>query len=244
MKKRIGKIRLFDILMLLLALTAIVLTAVLAPRQVQRAFRVAAELSASLVADDPIFEDVTILFKGEAIRNLNKYVFLASNSGRQPIVEEEVKQSPTIEFVGDGGILLAQTAGKYPENLQEKLVISEDSHEVSLEFALMNPGDYVRFCVYYSGVLKQDPIISGRISGVAKVESQSLVQPTPPSISPSVRWWEIFLWSLAGLSALMVLAMSRDLKNKREVLEQIDGEASPLLDLVTLGDFKDRKSVV
>jgi len=229
---------LFNIGMLALAVLSVVLTVVLAPRLARRTFLVSTEQAISLLAEDPIFDDITLFYKGTAIPNLSKFVFRAANTGREPILEEEVKQPPTVEFVGDGEVILARTIDRHPSNLAEELAVSLNSDGVSILFPLMNPGDFVRFCVYYAGKLAEEPHASGRIAGVTEIKQVSLVDRESPVRESTVRWWEILFWAIAGICLVLgAPSMISEFVQRRHLRLSISDDPSLLQSLHTGEDF-------
>jgi hypothetical protein len=229
--------RVYNALMLLLAILAIVLTVVLAPRAVRREFTVSTEQAVSLLAEDPIFEEITVLYRGNPIPNLSKFVFHATNTGREPILEEEVKQPPTVSFTGDGEVILAQAVERHPANLADTVEISPTHDAVAVSFPLMNPGDFVRFCVYYAGELSESPSVSGRISGVTELQHPAPREHEAAVRQSRVRWWEILFWVVAGVfSAFGVPTVLHELTQRRGLRAALTDPAF-FDDLVTGEDF-------
>lgn len=221
-ENRKTRIKFYNVLMLILAVLAIVLTILFAPRGARRAFQVSVDSMLSLLAEDPIQEELTILFEDQPVPNLIRLDFTAMNTGKEPILEEDVKQFPTISLEGDGQILDVRVLSKQPLNLGEELLIDDTTSSFSLYFPLMNAGDFARFCVYYAGILRTAPLISARIAGIDNLVVVDNTTVGSPRSVTLVRWWEILFWVVGGLCIALGGYLLRQIRRQKHLEKRID----------------------
>lgn len=122
----------------------------------------------SLLKDDPIFDDLNILYKNKNIKDLYKYQMLIINSGNIPIDKKDIKIYPKLIFNNTAEILNVTISKLSPSNIMLNKVIKRN--EVSFEFELLNPGDYIKFNIYLTGEKIGLPTANSRIKNIKNIK--------------------------------------------------------------------------
>lgn len=151
---------------IILALLALI-TPVLWDIYMRRAALELHHLSSITLLDDPNIKKLEILYEGKSITNVTKQTFLLKNSGQLPILREHIVEPLKISFLGIRKILDINISSANPDNLELHFNISENQDSITIDFPLLNPGDFAYFSVltigYYSSV---DFKASARITNV------------------------------------------------------------------------------
>lgn len=102
----------------------------------------------AFVASSQPIKNLEFMYNGRKIAELQKVALLIRNSGRTPIVKEDVVSPLTVNFVADE-ILEATLVRQAPQNLNAS--ISTQKNLVTFAFALLNPGDEAEIEVLMAG---------------------------------------------------------------------------------------------
>jgi hypothetical protein len=134
--------------------------------------------SISILENDPILDNITIYFNDNKISNLVKYQFVISNNGKVPIVEEDIKTSPKIQFNNSSKIIAQNIKSKSYDELEFNLIADSLKNCLFINFPLLNPKDFVEFVVYVSDCNDCKPNISARITGISylSIEDETVVE--------------------------------------------------------------------
>lgn len=157
--------------------------------------------SITLVEEDPIIEELTILYENKHIKNLTKMQFSLINTGRNSIVKDEIKSPITIEFPEKANILVAKSIFSDPQNIVHKIEIDDTASKIYISFSLLNPTDFIEFHVYFAGANNMAPVVTARIKGIKSIHFKDYR--SEYSDKPSKKkWWT---WIIDFYAALFIL---------------------------------------
>ncbi len=200
--------------MLVLAVLAVVLTITLT-RSPHRDLELRLESRTPLFSEDVRQTGFQVLFDGRPVENATKFAFALLNSGSEHISDSDVREPVAISFGSNAEVFLIQQVGSNPPDLMLHFG-GIGSSDASVQFTLMNPGDFARFCVYVSGAAVPSPAATGRIAGVKMIR---LVDKTNEPISPPRRatagQW--VLWVLAAIGLLGLVGLWGEVRGQREL---------------------------
>lgn len=125
--------------------------------------------SATIIENGINLEKLQISYAGKPIRSLTKVGFAFVNTGKTPIVQEQLKVPPTVNFGTNAEVLDVTIDARVPQNLDATANVLGTKNGVMLSFPLLNPGDSFTFSVLLSGTL-QKPTASARIVNVKDVQ--------------------------------------------------------------------------
>ena len=219
--RRLSDSPLYGLLMLAVAVLAVVVPLTLTQREKP-------DLEFRLESRIPLFSaeleqsGFSVTYNNESIPGATKYVFTLLNTGSVPITEEDVKQQPGVRFEEETEIFLAQAIEMSPVHLPVSLV-SEEPAAVSVVFALLNPGDFVQFCVYTKGEISESFHIFGRIAGITEIGFfDKTFVPVRATKRPS--GWLIALWVFTGLCLILWAVSGRQVRASRRLRRVIAQE--------------------
>jgi len=121
------------------------------------------------IFQEPVDEELKILYGGKLINSLTKAIFVIENSGSLPIDKEDIKSPITIK-INNAEILRASVSRVSPPNLEVK--ISNDIHNIKIEFPLLNPGEEIEIDVLADGDA-QSYQASARITNISSITTSS-----------------------------------------------------------------------
>ena len=195
----------------------------------------------SLLETDPIVDGVVVSYKGNQIDNLTKYVLRVSNTGSQPISEDEVISFPKIAFQGAAKVISTEVIHVDPTGLAASLETDADKKTVKAGFQLLNPTDYFELAIYIDGPSKSAPKVSGRIKGIKTLNVVDLTESIPDATeSRRQRGWAFY--TVGGFTIfgyLVCFAMLAELKQQFFLKRRLRNEPSFLDALQTRSEFEE-----
>jgi hypothetical protein len=172
-----GYKKIIAIITILLAVLAVI-TPVLWDVYMRKAALELHHLSSITLLDDPKIEKLEIIYKGQPITNITKLSFLLRNSGQLPILREHIVEPLKISFSGIRKILDVNVSSKIPESLEVHYNIFAKEDYITIDFPLLNPGDFAYFSVLVIGNYSVDFKTSARIVNVKDIDIIRKVEST------------------------------------------------------------------
>ena len=114
-------------------------------------------------------EKLQLTYDGRSIPTLSRHTFSLINTGRTPILKDDLKLAPTITFEGDVELLEVVVDAHAPRDLDIRFTIESRTNSVVVSFPLLNPGDQIQFGVLLAGSTS-DYTVKGRIVGITEIE--------------------------------------------------------------------------
>lgn len=172
----------------------------------------------AFVASSQPIKNLEFTYNGRKVSELQKIVLLLKNSGRTPIVKDDIVSPVTITFSADE-ILEAALVRQTPPNLN--VTISSQKNLITFAFALLNPGDEAEIEV----------LTAGKYSGYsaeARIKNIDAVAISNPTRTINIRSDFGFGVYIAGAFGLLFLAvgiaiLSEIPKKKRATAGLLEG---------------------
>lgn len=166
----------------------------------------------SLITGNDFFDDLQLYYNEEKIDNLSKNVFVLINDGNTPFVDADFIEPIKIKFDENINILHTEILSSNPENLKPN-IISEDS-ALLIDFNLLNPKEYIEFCIYYTGADLSNIEIESRI---ANLNSIDFLDERNISLGSEERRKANWLtWVLGIMGSMFFLILVGNIKHIRE----------------------------
>ena len=128
--------------------------------------RVIAQIS--IVTKKDMFDDLSIMYKGNKLNNLSKIQFTLLNSGKMPVSKNQVYSKPEIDLGNDVDILKVDITNKSNSAINSA-VEKEGKSKIKVSFDLLNANDYIDFIVYYTGTRNKNLSVVSNIEGLRNV---------------------------------------------------------------------------
>lgn len=105
----------------------------------------------TLIEKDKGLDKLRVLYGDQEVQKLTRFSLLLVNSGRSPIVKDDLVSPPRIAFNETSKILESAVDGRSYDNLQVSLEISPTKTSASLWFPLLNPNDHIQISFLVEG---------------------------------------------------------------------------------------------
>ncbi len=109
----------------------------------------------TLIEKESGLEKLRVLYNGEDVQKLTRYAFLLVNTGRTPILKDDLIVAPRIEFNAASKILEYSIDGVSFKGIEMDITPNDARNAVSIEFPLMNHNDHILFSVLVEGAASE-----------------------------------------------------------------------------------------
>ena len=215
-----GSKKIIAIITILLAVLAVI-TPVLWDVYMRKAALELHHLSSITLLDDPNIEKLEIIYKGKSITNITKLSFLLKNSGKLPILREHIVEPIKISFSGIRKILDVNVSSTNPDNLELHYNISEKEDYITIDFPLLNPGDFAYFSVLASGPYSVDFKTSARIVNVKDIDIIRKVESTKKK---AFKWYTYMYWIVSIFYFLLAIVTGKSIRAEIRVKKIFNSE--------------------
>lgn len=167
-------------------------------------------------------ENLVILYDDQKINTLSKSSFEFKNTGRTAITASDLISDPKLELK-DGKIFEAEINETSPDNIDAS--ISALGSVITLNFKLLNPGDYIKFSVLID---VSDPVFSAS-SRIKNVKALQIVKAEDQvKVSGNIGF---LVYVVAGFSMLFIFVFIRllaEIPKLKQQLKAIRNSETPL----------------
>lgn len=167
-------------------------------------------------------DELEIIYKGSRVENLSKITFSLKNTGRLPIVEDDLIEPPNLTL-SSGSILNAAVESTNPSNL--KAAVKTVDNTVQLSFRLLNPNDSITFSVLADS-LQADYNATARIKNISSLEIGSLDERV--SLSKDIGWTVYVVGILSAFFGLIGFVLLAEIPKKKAQLKLIKKRDTPV----------------
>lgn len=169
---------------------------------------------ATIVQKQDDLRDLTIMYAGEELQNLTRQRFSLANTGRTPIVGEDLVKPPTITFPKGTRILDAKIEAVYPRGLDARATQLDDSPSVQLEFPLLNQGDNIVFSILIADYSGEPFGATARIVGVGSL-TVTRAESVPAKAEKTTHWSIYMVGALTAFLLLGAVGAAGDIREEK-----------------------------
>ena len=126
------------------------------------------ENSVTIINKPAEVQDLEIFYKKESITNLNKLILRITNKSNIAVIKSDFISPLNIALSKETRIISFEKEEKFPTNLFFEANIDSTRHSVNVDFALLNPKDYLVISILYTGK-ESDVEVQARIKGIRNV---------------------------------------------------------------------------
>lgn len=167
-------------------------------------------------------ENLVILYDDQKINTLSKSSFEFKNTGRTAITASDLISDPKLELK-DGKIFEAEIDETSPDNIDAS--VSAVGSVITLNFKLLNPGDYIKFSALID---VSDPVFSAS-SRIKNVKALQVVKAEDQvKVSGNIGFW---VYVVAGFSMLFIfvfIGLLAEIPKLKQQLKAIRNSDTPL----------------
>lgn len=174
----------------------------------KRSISITLDSELSLVNDNEILNDMEIIYKGKQIHNLYKATFIVLNDGNTSFTQSDVIEKIVIQFPSTTTILYVDKNRSIPDSLKINTIPNNDS--ITLDFSLLNKGDYYEFSVFYTGKQIDSFSVDGRIKDLREIKH---FDKRIGQIKKPVKKANWVTWTIGITSSLFLLVLLCGLKD-------------------------------
>lgn len=155
--------------------------------------------SAQLIPDDPIFEEMQVTLDAKTIKKLAKTSYVFLNRGNMPIHESDVALYPVLKYLKKDSVLSALVERKQPLHSNSRVELNGNENSVEMRFLLLNPGDFIRFSVYFDQDSVGEATLQHHIKNIPTISVEDLRKTDLADSKPSA-----VVLTIVGMSVLFL----------------------------------------
>ncbi|ODC03193.1 hypothetical protein BFW38_06185 [Terasakiispira papahanaumokuakeensis] len=167
-------------------------------------------------------ENLVILYDDQKINTLSKSSFEFKNTGRTAITASDLISDPKLELK-DGKIFEAELDETSPDNIDAS--VSAVGSVITLNFKLLNPGDYIKFSALTD---VSDPVFSAS-SRIKNVKALQVVKAEDQvKVSGNIGFWVYVVAVFTMLFIFVFIGLLAEIPKLKQQLKAIRNSDTPL----------------
>lgn len=154
----------------------------------QSEIEVKRENSITIITKPSGIDSLEIYYKKQKISEIKKRTYRITNKSNISVVKSDFINPINIALSKDAKIISFDVEERHPKNLSSEFIVDSSQHSISVDFELLNPGDYILIGILYTGNIS-DTQIAARIKGVKDIVYREIAEKInvfPPLIVLSV----------------------------------------------------------
>lgn len=159
----------------------------------------------TLVEKTDQLDKLSITYNGENLNQISRADFVFINTGRMPILQNDIISPPQIIFKQGIKILDVKIDSQQPANMNAAITLDSQKNSITITFPLLNPNDFIRFSVLID-TKNLEYESNARIAGVSElISTNKLAETSKVTKSTS---WTVYPVGLIGVFFLFVAFIS------------------------------------